>query len=153
MLSIGPLTDMDLPELTCLQLKEADKEEVRASTGLLPNHALLKAVCVSSEVYKTTVGGRIIAVHGVSTLGSGIGVPWFLSSEESRSYPVAVARHAKRFINHLFHHSNYTVLMNFVWAQHEESIRLLSWLGFTISEQEFLMVDPSYRFRMFHMEA
>lgn len=115
------------------RLRDADREEVKAQSGLAPGAALLASVAMGNAT-AALEDGVVIALFGCprwSVLGEG-GVPWMLGCNRVLEIPTVVLRHNKRFVEQW--RSEFAYLSNHVDARNEVSIRWLRWLGFTIHD-------------------
>jgi hypothetical protein len=122
-------------------MREADRNEVRASVGMQPLEALTFAVSVSAPgLAWTALGdGHPFCMWGVAPhpQDSGLGIVWLLGSD--RIYEVR-----KRFLiesrNYVYKmHAEFPVLANYVDARNVTSQRWLEWLGFNA-----VHTDPHY---------
>jgi len=113
-------------------MRQADRDEVMASSGSSPREALEFSLAKSSEAYTVMIGGRPEVMFGVGDLNilAGVGAPWLLGTD-------AVEDHAREFLrgsiewrNQLL--SRYPTLRNFVDARNTASVRWLRWLGFKL---------------------
>lgn len=112
--------------------READRQEVWASSRSTPEQALTKGLAVSSRAWTVFFGDEVAAMWGVSPaaiLGS-TGVPWLLSSPAVDRHPVTFLRHSRALVDDL--HDGFPVLRNYVDARYIRCIRWLRWLGFTV---------------------
>ena len=112
--------------------READRQEVWASSRSTPEQALVKGLAVSSRAWTVFFNGEVAAMWGVSPAAilSSTGVPWLLSSPAVDRHPVTFLRGSRALVDDL--HDGYPVLRNYVDARYERCIRWLRWLGFAV---------------------
>ena len=109
-------------------MKAADREEVKAASGLEPLEVLLKSLELSEKAYAIVVGGEVIAIGGLVPLTRNVGIPWGLTSDKIALYPKQFCKIAKELIKGF--HKSYPLLTNFCDAQNTTTIRWLKWGGF-----------------------
>lgn len=128
-------------------MSDVDQKEVFLSTGDPPELVLMESVWIS-EWARAVVDdeGDCIAIFGCA-VHEGVGVPWMLTSKKFLAHRREFARRCRRYIRHFY--SKYDQLTNFVYADHAEAIRWLSWCGFTVSDEITLAGPFSAPFRIF----
>lgn len=137
----------DLLTIASLDLRDADKEEIRASVGLPTSEALMSSARVSNELWVVVHKGSIEAVFGVSDRGS-YGVPWFMATDKFDEFRISFAKESRWMVQRWL--DKYGLLMNVVDSRHISSIRWLRWLGFTVDESlEIMLHDPEVPFYLF----
>lgn len=147
---ITDLADL-LPYIPSFPMKDSDMLEVHASTGMDPNLALYHSLMASTTAYAVWKDGEPVAFYGVGPIGIGGGCPWLLTTDEAMKHPFEVGRQAHTFVNTLT--KQYNFLANYVGATNTDALKLLVWLGFSISTQPVLLDHPTYEFRLFYMEG
>lgn len=111
------------------RMREADKQEVRASHGVGPLDALTIAFKASSSAYTMVLDGEIVGMFGVAPGGEeGAGSPWMLCSDKFYEGSRQFARECREWIARL--HEGYPLLYNYVDARNTRAIRWLRWCGF-----------------------
>lgn len=129
----------------CLRAK--DRAELEAY-GFTSNKGLWRS-------YKSGLGNRtaIIDGHVAACWGCGgsylgtMGVPWLLTSEHvHRISPLKFARLYQKEVYEMLEH--FDILTNYVHAEYDEAVRLLSIVGFTIGDLEPLANGVFRRFTM-----
>lgn len=139
----------DLESVYSLKLRQADIDEIKASTGHDPVGALLRSVNISERVWVVVHKGKIEGVFGVAPSGT-FGVPWFVATDKFSEFRYTFAKESKSLVKEIL--SGYEALGNFVDSRHEESIRWLRWLGFTImTDNGFTLYDKAAKFYYFVM--
>lgn len=118
-------------------LRQADRDEVAAASGLEPTASLRRALEVCDDPYTITTAGRPIAMFGVTPMGGTVGAPWLLGSD-------GVLEHWREFVRRSGEEfarirRPYTYLYNYCDARNELAMRWLRWLGF-----EFVELEPAY---------
>ena len=118
-------------------LREADVEEIHASTGLPAAAAVAYSIAVS-RAYSVLLDGRPVVIFGVGpmgrTNGNKTGEIWLVATEEIEKRPVMFYRVSKRLFPMVC--DGYSDLVNFVDARNILSLRWLQWLGFEIEEEK-----------------
>jgi len=114
------------------RLRQADIDEVSASTGRNPHEALLFSVEKSSLALTVFMDGRPEVIFGCGDLSilTRVGCPWALGTD-------AVERNYREFLRGSVGWRDrllmrYSVLTNVVDERNAASIRWLRWLGFDI---------------------
>lgn len=132
------------------RMRQADRDEVMASSGSTPVKALTGSLRRSARAWTGIIDGRPEVMFGVGDLNvlAGIGAPWLLGTDEVERNFIVFARASKSVRDQLF--ARYPVLRNFVDDRNTVSIRWLRWLGSTFSEPVDLKGHP---FRMFELRA
>ena len=110
-------------------LRSEDIAECRAG-GLTPQQALLNGYVWSDECYSAKVNGKTEAMFGVCSQNQleGVGVIWYLGSEETMRHPIAMVRDSQQYINNWF--KKYRMLWNVVDSRNTTHINWLKHLGF-----------------------
>lgn len=139
----------DLQSIFALDLREADVEEIKASTGYNPVEALRFSIDLSEKVWVVIHEDKIEGVFGVVRKETG-GVPWFVATDKFKEFRWTFAKESKKLVKELL--EEYGTLANFVMASHKESIKWLEWLGFKLSLVTFPLCDPNVLFHYFVME-
>ena len=119
----------------CLELgpnlREADKLEALAVSGLGPVEALIECLDSSEECMTIVQDGDPIAMMGVGPchLGEDVGMIWLLASPKLFDISKAFIRHSRRFVESMS--APYIAMMNYVDCRNATHIRWLGWCGFT----------------------
>lgn len=141
--------ESDLPVVLNLELRQSDKDELKASVGLDPADAILISLLHSTEKWVVVHDNKIEAVFGVSWVPERqLAVPWFLGTDKIEDYSITFIRQSKKIVEDWL--DRYGVLFNLVDSRHTASIRWLKWLGFTVDEEvEVTLSDPNVPFYRF----
>jgi hypothetical protein len=113
------------------KLRQEDKEELYAATGMKPLEALLHAYVASDKhVIKTIfVGDEQVGIFGVNPSAvSGIGFIWMLGTDKLKLLRKELVTEARTHINHFC--TIYPVLTNVVYSKNITHIKWLHKLGF-----------------------
>lgn len=110
-------------------MREADRQEVYAASGLSPRAALLASIHGSAESWAGLVNGNLTALFGV--FGN---APWLLGTDGVSQVPMTFLRGSRVVADRWS--ETYGPLENHVDARNETSLRWLKWLGFTIEPAE-----------------
>ena len=132
-------------------LRDADKNEITASSG--PNHtqAILYSI-LSSEAWTVCLpDGTPICIYGVGDdARDHMGIPWMIGTDEMVKYRKALIRNARAWIDAKLH-SEYVILYNYVDGRNAAHIKWLHHMGFTVSDvPEYIGADPEVPFHSFH---
>ena len=111
-------------------MKQADREEVKAASGLEPLEALLKSLELSEKAYALLAGEEVLALGGLVPLTEQIGIPWALTSDKIALYPKQFCSITKKLVKEF--HKRYSILTNFCDARNTTTIRWLKWCGFQV---------------------
>ena len=121
------------------KLREIDRREIRALSGLSPEEALTLSFERSSRVFSALTGaGEIIQMWGVGSIGpllGFVGMPWLLASDLLERPEVAreFIRQSRPYARDL--EEGFRRLENRVHAENRLAIRWLKWLGFSFADQ------------------
>lgn len=117
-------------------LREADRDEVRASHGAQVDlvRVVRQSVELSSHVFAAERDGRLIALWGFVPLSllTGVGVPWALGTDEMFRIGPSLTRLAKASLRLMA--PVYPTLRNYVDARNTRSVAWLERIGFEIGE-------------------
>jgi len=116
------------------RLREADREEIRAMTGIDPKLAVALSVAASDPGWAAELDGRVEAVFGVGPVNGSLGRPWLVGTDEIEKHPVLFYRMSRGIVADM--RARYEQLVNWVDARNELSIKWLRWLGFHIEGPE-----------------
>lgn len=149
----NPATDLDA--VLSLELRQADLDELAASTGYSSRKAILLSLAASVEAWVVVYKGKIEAVFGVSELVSPteglLYVPWFVSTDTFGEWAFRFARESVGIVRRWL--DEYGYLVNFVDSRNKASIRWLRWLGFTVDESVgYILRDPNVPFFKFFIK-
>lgn len=132
------------------RMRQADRDEVFASSGRSPYFALSYSLRKSSHAWTGLIDGRPEVMFGIGDLNilAGVGAPWLLGTNELEANARDFLRMSRDFKDQLLR--RYSILRNFVDVRNTASIRWLEWLGFSL-------LDPvemrGYQFRLFELRA
>lgn len=132
-------------------MRQADIDEVEASSGQTIEQALTAALQCSSHAWTWFVDGAPVCMLGVrpiSILG-GIGVPWLLGTNSVERHQAAFLRRGRGVVARML--AVYPWLINAVDVRSTVSIRWLEWLGFHVYEEPLALGPRSMPFRLFEM--
>ena len=121
------------------KLREIDRREIRALSGMEPTEALRLSFERSSRVFSALTGdGEIIQMWGVGSIGpllGFVGMPWLLASDQLERPEVAreFIRQSRPYARGL--EEGYRRLENRVHVDNRLAVRWLKWLGFSFADQ------------------
>lgn len=116
------------------RMREADRQEIWASSRQAPEESLRQAVMASRRPLAGLMDGEVACLLGVvpqSTL-SGTGAAWMLGTDLIERHPLVFLRHSRPVLAEIGRGFSY--LHNWVDARNVVAIRWLRWLGFTLHE-------------------
>ncbi len=114
-------------------LREADREEIRARSGMNPGDALNMAVMVPQATQWAIVRdeGEVVGMCGVGPTGvETMGEVWFLGTNLISHRPVAFTKLALGMIDDPRFTGGYPILHNYVDERNTAHVRWLASLGF-----------------------
>lgn len=120
-------------------LRQEDKDEIKALSGLMPETAVAFSIASSQTGYAAYYDGELSAVFGVSN-----DLIWLVGTDAITKHPITFFRTSKQIFYELTKGHNY--LHNYVDARNKLHLRWLKWLGFIIEEAQILGVEN----RLFH---
>jgi hypothetical protein len=146
-----PIEATDIPEILAMNLRQEDKEEVRASAGLEPVEALSSSILHSNEVSVILIAGEIVGLFGLAPLPgvSDVAAPWMLATDalfSKEGVRSLFAQQSKEVVEKMF--EKYSWLTNYVAVRNRKAVRWLAWLGFSFMEKTVLL-DPAVEFVRF----
>lgn len=133
-------------------LREADRCELAAldNQPINPFHVISRAIVMSSHVwtFARVADNTPISIFGVAPMAEHIGSPWMLGTEELYDHPRDLVVLGRRYIQLMT--GAYPVLINYVDARNEKSVRWLKRMGFQFGDPEPLgpYRIPFHRFEM-----
>jgi hypothetical protein len=139
--TIPPETLADALGFIAEHVREADREEVYAASGVTVFEAITEGCALSTRAWLILDRtGLPVGVFGVApTLTPGVGLPWLIAAEGAEVEWVAVAKQTRRYLKEL--HEDFPVLYNWVDARNELAVGWLLWAGFSLVDG-----DPQYGF-------
>jgi len=112
-------------------LRQEDKDEVWAGSGLLPEEALIMSLYSCPETYVAILNEEVLCMFGCSPKDiEGFGTPWLLGTDEIKVFSQEFLSVSKDIFNRTS--APYTFLSNTVWSKNPIHIKWLKWMGFTI---------------------
>lgn len=114
------------------KLRDADREEIAATSARDPRSVLRLAVIASHRAWAGVADGEPVAVFGVApaNLLDGRGSPWLFGTEWIERHPAAFLRRTRRLMPQM--RAGYAMLENYVDTRNAMAKRWLAWLGFEI---------------------
>jgi putative methionine-R-sulfoxide reductase with GAF domain len=124
-----------LEDCACLaaNMREADRMEVKAASGLTPYQALLMGY-VNSEICVSIVDddSTILGMFGVvpTSVSPSTGAVWMLAAKELLKYSKRFAKESRQWVDAV--QSGYDLLYNTIDERNTVHIRWIQWCGFTV---------------------
>jgi hypothetical protein len=121
-------------EAIAQNLREADRQEIAASSRFSPRLAIRLSVLSATRAWAGFADEQLVCLFGVSpvSLIEGRGAPWMIGTPLVERYATAFLRRNKRFLPEM--QERFTVLENYVDERNALAIRWLQWLGFQMDE-------------------
>lgn len=114
-------------------MRDADKQEVEALTGLDPLACLMLGLMHSDPCMAGVSNeGEIVMIFGINQLDPGVGAIWMLSSNAIKDHARELVREGKRWLDE--QHALYPVLTNVVDERNDVHRRLIKHMGFSFGE-------------------
>lgn len=144
---IVPTTKEHILELA-ETMRQADIDEIWASSHKTPLSALTDSVALSPEPFTGLMDGKVVCIFGVYQLSilDDAGVPWLLGSDLVKKASYTFLRVNKVYVEEI--KKRYNVLENYVDCRNKEAITWLKWLGFKLEDPVPYGADqlPFHRF-------
>ena len=116
------------------RMRQADIDEIRASSGLNHYEGLQQSVKASVECYTAWIGNSPIAIFGISaTDNESIACIWMLGTDIIKEHRIEFLRKSREWVDEF--QNTYSVLFNNIDARNTVHIKWLQWLGFTFINQ------------------
>ena len=131
-------------------LRDADKNEITASSG--PNHvtAILYSILSSDAWTVCLPDGTPICIYGVGDDTVGGGIPWMVGTDEMVKHRKALIRDAREWIDGQLQY-HFPLLHNYVDGRNTTHIKWLHHMGFIVTDvPEYIGVDPEVPFHSFY---
>lgn len=130
---VRPTTMSDLDHVAA-HMREADMEEVMASSGLSPEDGLIWSAANSYLTKTATIDGEPFVVYGLAapSLMAPSASPWLLGTDRIFEARTSFLRESRRTIP--VWNSAHSVLYNYVDAENDFAVQWLKWLGFKFEE-------------------
>lgn len=111
-------------------MRDQDREEVKASSGLDPRTAVALSILMSTRAFAVTDrGGVPVCLLGVAPHPlPGVGVAWLLGTDGLLKEALQIARGSRPLLEAL--HEDFDLLWNYVDERNTVSKRWLRWMGF-----------------------
>ena len=111
------------------RLRQEDKQEILAGSGLLPYEALhigFKNAVIVFTIFNPK--NKPVGIFGVDDVGNGIGAIWLLATKDLAKIQIAFLKECREVIKFL--NTKYKILWNFVDCRNQLHIKWLKWCGF-----------------------
>ena len=133
-------------------LREADKREIKSSSGFSPEMALKMSYSQSDETsIACRPDGSPLAIFGIGPNHNSpeVGIPWMVGTDEMTKYSIPLVRDARKWVER--HLNTYTILTNYVDSRNIVHLKWLRHIGFTIDETpKYVGVDKAVPFFQFY---
>lgn len=139
----------DIPALAAA-MRQADRDEVKASHGHSAEEALASSLAASSRAWTGLIGGEPVCMFGVAAISvlAGRGAPWMLGTDRIDRWPRTFLRRCRPCVKAML--SVYPWLENYVAENNAVSRAWLKWLGFTLATEPVTLPN-GVQFRHFEM--
>lgn len=117
------------------KLRQQDRDEVIAATGMEPDAALRRSFSHSTLTWAVELQGQAIALFGVGVGGiKGVGNPWLLGTDCLAAAGRSFVLHSRHYVRCML--ERFPMLANVVDGRNQLSLRWLRWCGFTIEKPQ-----------------
>lgn len=122
-------------------MRSCDVTEVKASHGYTPMESLNKAVSKSDRSRVVIYNGKPVAIFGLckGTILSGIGVPWFLGTNDILKLGKSLTKYGRMVVDEML--DQCPMLVNYVHTKNILSVKWLTSMGFNLDEPVTLLVS------------
>ena len=111
------------------RLRQEDKQEILAGSGLIPYYALLNGFQNSVIVFTIfNPKNKPIGIFGVDDVGNGVGGIWLLATKDLATIKIAFLKQCREVVKVL--NQKYKILWNYVDCRNEVHIKWLKWCDF-----------------------
>ena len=123
------LTTLEDIKYLAPRLRQEDKQEILAGSGLTPYEALLIGFKNSVVVFTIfNPKNKPVGIFGVDDLGNGVGGIWLLATKDLAKIQIAFLKQCREVVKFL--NTKYKILWNFVDCRNQLHIKWLRWCGF-----------------------
>lgn len=138
-------------EAVGLKLKEDDKKEVEASSGVPYTRVLQRMVNkYSATMYLILYEGKVSGIFGAVPSGKpGEGIGYLLTDEKINEYKWDMARYSIEVFVHLL--KQFPIITNYVSSEHKVSVRWLKRFGARFDGKAYILHDPDVPFYKFEL--
>ena len=123
------LTTLEDIKYLAPRLRQEDKQEILAGSGLLPYEALhigFKNAVIVFTIFNPK--NKPVGIFGVDDVGNGIGAIWLLATKDLAKIQIAFLKQCREVVKFL--NTKYKILWNFVDCRNQLHIKWLKWCGF-----------------------
>ena len=125
------------------QAMSSDSIEIAKGLGTTPLRALWASYRKSVYCKSIFIGNEIVAIFGLAgSIFGDTGNPWLICAPAVEDYPFRTAFVYKRELQEM--QKMFPVLEEYVPADNEKSIRLLTLMGFKVSKNKVQVGDIAY---------
>lgn len=118
------------------RLREADKAEIKAISGLPPLRGLIESVSLSSVSYSIMEEGIPVAMYGARKTQEDLGLVWMLASEAIERNTFQFLRKSVEYIDALHDEVGCAVLTNLIDKRNTLHHKWVKWIGFSMGKEE-----------------
>ena len=123
------LTTLEDIKYLAPRLRQEDKQEILAGSGLIPYYALLNGFQNSVIVFTIfNPKNKPIGIFGVDDVGNGVGGIWLLATKDLATIKIAFLKQCREVVKVL--NQKYKILWNYVDCRNEVHIKWLKWCDF-----------------------
>ncbi|MHA2064248.1 MAG: hypothetical protein ACXABY_07700 [Candidatus Thorarchaeota archaeon] len=135
MFSIVPATKEHWDELA-KNMRPEIVDEIMASHGHTPDQVAESLSPKSDDVLALMWDDKLMGITGLHRYSylSDYASPWFLATNEAPKHPREIMRTTKVMIEKWL--TQHPILVNYIDARFEQSLRWAKWAGYTIGEEE-----------------
>lgn len=132
-------------------LRQQDRDEIEASSGMDPRSSVALSILMSAKAYAVLDrDGEPVCLFGAAPHPlPGVGVGWLLGTDGLLREALPIARQSRSYMDEV--QREYPLLWNYVDERNTVSIRWLQWAGFKLYGEK--LSTDGHRFRIFARTA
>ncbi len=117
------------------RLRQSDKDEIAAASGLDPLQGLGQSVAMSHYSYTIMEDEEPVVMYGARHVADGKGLVWLLASDALERHSIQFLRNSVEYINRLHYETGCHTLSNLTDKRNTLHHRWLRWTGFTFGPE------------------
>lgn len=140
-LTLTPTEDWHVAHVA-MHMRAADRAEVMAHSGRLPDASLIYSIQRSEFAWTAFINGLPVAIFGCggAEYDQTIGCVWMLSTDEAERNRRTLLAVSPDLVRQLL--ARYRYIGGHVHLSNTRTIRWLEWLGFRFNEPELINGEP-----------
>lgn len=135
---IVPALPCHVCQMLVVGVREADRQEILASSGKSPEDALPYSLAISTKAWVLLDKGVACGMWGIAPWphSPALGIPWLLATStfDRHHNRRELLRHTRHYVEEMG--KGFQFLINYTDVRHRESHRWLQWAGFKLDDFE-----------------